>query len=306
MKSSPSSLPLLLKFARPWALFAGILFYSLGISIVKYLGHALIWDRLWLGLGMVLLLQVSSYLLKAHFDLIDSTSPLRRMQKDVEKEDPQALARIPRLGVLMLSITTLTAGAVLTVIMVTEGAINLPTLIILGLAFLLAFFYAVPPIRLVYSGYGELAEAVILASLVPAFAFLVQTGELHRFLFTLSLPLIALYLAMRIALSFQDYARNLKLNQKSLTIALGWERAMSLHNLLIPASYFLIILAYVLGLPWGLTWPGLLTLPLGLYQMWQINQLRSGSKPAWQLLRLTAGALLGLTVYLITLAFITA
>ncbi len=305
MEPRVSLLSLLFKFARPWSLLVGALFYTLGISIVNYLGHSLLWDRLWLGLGMVLLLQLSSYMLIAHFDLLECANPLRRAQKDLSAEEQQALARIPKQGLLIFSITTLTTGAVLTVIMFNIGAINLPTLIILGIAFFIAYFYAVPPARLVYSGYGELAESFLLASLVPAFAFLLQTGELHRFLLILSLPLIAIFLAMRIALSLESYTLNLKRNHKTLLIALGWQRAVSFHNLLIPAAFVLLLLASLLGLPWALTWPGLLTVPIGLFQMWQLSQISAGAKPAWRILRLTASALVGLTVYLLTLAFFT-
>lgn len=305
MNQKPSALPLIIQYARPWTLLAGTLFYTLGIGFVKYLGHSLLWDRLWIGLGMIMLLQVSSYLLKAHFDLIEASSPLYKTQKDLQEDDQQALSSIPRQGLLVLSITTLTAGAFLTVIMAAEGALNLPTLFILGIAFLLAFFYAVPPLRLVYSGYGELSEAVLIASLVPAFAFLLQMGELHRFLLVFSFPFIALYMAMRIALSLQSYSRQLKMGHKTLLIALGWQRAMRFHNILIPAGYFLLLLGALLGIPWSLTWPGLLTLPLGIFQMWQINQISSGSKPGWLLLRLTAGSLTGVTTYLVILALLT-
>ena len=305
MENRSSSLPILIRYAHPWSLLAGVLFYSLGISIVKYLGHPILWDRLWLALGMIVMLQLSSYFLKAHFDLVDAANPLRRLQNDTPKDDQQALDRLPKQGVLILSITTLTAGAVLTVVMVTAGAINLPTLIILGLAFLLAFFYAVPPIRLVYSGYGELTEAILIAGLIPAFAFLIQTAELHRFLLILSFPMVALYLAMRIALSFESYALDLKLAHKSLLIAIGWQRALVFHNILIPITYLLLGFGGLAGFPWSLTWPGLLTIPIGIFQMWQINQIGAGAKPAWRLLRLTASSLIGLSVYLISLAFIT-
>jgi hypothetical protein len=64
-------------------------------------------------------------------------------------------------------------------------------------------------------------------------------------------------------------------------------------------------LAFVLGLPWSLTWPGLLALPIGLFEIIQINQISGGSKPRWTVLNFTASALIGLTVYFITLALWT-
>lgn len=305
MDQKKSSLPLLLRYVRPWTLLIGALFYAFGIGIVKYLGQPILWERVWLGLGMVVMLLLSSYLLNAHFELLEALSPLRKMQRDPEKEDHQVIERIPRQGLLMLSITTMTAGAVLTVIMVTEGAINLPTLIILGVSFLLAFFYAVPPIRLIYTGYGELAEAVLITSMIPAFAFLTQTGEMHRFLLIFSFPFIAFYVAMRIALSFQRFGRDVKLGQRTLLVVLGYQKSTTLHNLLLATGYLTLVIGGIMGLPWALTWPGLLTIPICFFQTWQLIQIGIGAKPAWRVLRLTASSLLALTVYLILLALLT-
>jgi len=65
-------------------------------------------------------------------------------------------------------------------------------------------------------------------------------------------------------------------------------------------GFMLFGLAAVLGLPWLLTWPGLLGLPLGLFQIWQMNSIASGAKPHWRLLSLNAVATVVLTAYLVT------
>lgn len=305
MKINNSWLLMVIRFARPWSLIAGALLYALGLSMVKYLGMPLQPERLWIGYGMVLMLQLSSTMLKAHFDTLDAGFSFQSRTKPPSDPTNDPLERLPRNTLLIIAITTLTVGALLTVIMVTAGAIKVPSLIILGIMFLLAFFYAVPPLRLVYSGYGELVESTLHASLVPAFAFMLQTGELHRFLFIITLPLITLFLAARIALSLQPYARDLKAGHRTLMIALGWEEAIAFHNLLIPSAYLLIIAGGFLGLPWTLTWPGLLTVPLGILEIRLINQIASGSKPSWRLLSLTARCMVGLTIYLIAFAFLT-
>lgn len=305
MQQRNSSIPSLIRFSRPWTLLAGVLFFVLGAGIARYLGQPFFWSRFWLGLGMTLLLLESSYLLKAYFDLVDAENPLLKTQKDLRPEDPDSLQRIPRQGLLILSLATLTAGAVLTVLQLSSGAIILPTLIILGLSVLLAFFYAVPPLRLVNTGFGDLSEALLLAGLIPAFSFLLQNGELHRFLLIFALPFSGLYLAVRIADSLKSYARDLKLARKTFLITVGWQRAMLIHNLIIPAFYLLIVLASLFGLPWSLTWPVLLTIPLGGFQVWQMLQIAAGAKPQWRVLTFTSAALLGLSVYLVALALWT-
>ncbi len=286
-------------------LVAGALFYFMGAGMAKYLGHPILWTRFLLGLAAVLLLQLMSYFIKAYYDLIDASSPLRRMQKDSQDEDQQAVRQLVPQSVLLFGATAMTGGAVVTVLLYSIGALDLEVVLFMGLAFLLSYFYAVPPLRLVYTGYGELVEGIVIANLFPALAFLLQAGALHRYVGMLTFPLLAIFLAVRLALSLEKYPRNLKYGQKTMMVVLGWQRGMTIHNWLVPISYLLIGLAYLLGLPRSLTWPALLSVPIGFFEIFQMNQINNGAKPGWRLLNLTAIALLGITTYLMSLALWT-
>ena len=305
MNQSPSPISIALRYARPGMLAAGIIFYILGTGIAKYLGQLINWDRFLLGLGLVIMLQLMSYFLKAYFDLTDPASPLRRMQKDEQQENHPAEQQLTRQQVLMLAGLSMAVGAALTALLFAQGAINIAVLVFLGISFLLSYFYAVPPLRLVDNGYGELTEAILVANLFPGLAFLLQTGELHRLLAMMTFPLLIIFLAARLALSLEHYLRNLRYGQRTMMVVLGWQRGMRLHNWLVPLAYLLFALAFTLGLPWSLTWPGLLTLPLAIFEVVQINRIAAGSRPSWRLLNLTAVALLALTAYFLSLAFWT-
>ncbi len=305
MNSQPSPLRLFYRFSRPALLVGGALFYLLGAGIVRYLGHTFNWPRFWLGLAAVLLLLLTSSFLKAYYDLIEASSPMRSLQKEYEDEDRQAARILPRPSMMMAASTCMTVGAAVTVLLIAQGAINLPVLLILGAAFLLAFFYGVPPLRLAYTGYGEFVEAVLMTCLVPALAFLLQTGEMHRMVAMITFPLLALYLAARLALSLERYLRDQKIGRQTMMIQVGWQRGMNIHNILIPLAYALLAAASVIGLPWQLTWPGLLTLPLGLFEIFQMSQIAGGAKPGWRMLTVTAVAIPVLTAYLIALALWT-
>ncbi len=310
-RSRPTPAALLVRYARPWSLLAGILMYAIGAGIVHYLGFALDWSIYFLGQAVVTLLQVSSYYLKTYYDLLEQPEqprrprpPLRRPEKEDNPEE-QPPVDLPRSAVLQAAITSLTIGAVVTVLLIAQRAVNLPALVILGVAFLLAFFYAVPPVRLVYTGYGELAQAILITNLFPALAYLFQTGELHRLIGMLTFPLTALYLAMVLARLLPTYASDLRQRHPNLMVRLGWQRGMFLHNLLIFIAFLLLGLAALLGLPWALTWPVLLVLPIGLFQVWQMSRISSGAPPSWRLLTIMAVSLLGIAAYLINLALWT-
>lgn len=301
----PSWITNLVRISRPFSLLAGILLYALGAGIVSFLGYPINWQTYFAGQAAITFLQLSSYYLKAYYDPLSPQEDDAPVDKSPLDGRPPKSGKLPRQLVLQLALVTMTVGAALTVLLLAAGSITLPAFVLLGIAFLLFFFYAVPPLRLVYSGYGELISAVLLANLVPALGFLFQTGELHRLLAMLTFPLTALYLAALLATELQSYGGDLHYGRKTMMVRMGWQRGMNAHNLLVLGAYLLLGVAAVLNLPWVLTWPPLLTLPVGLFQIWQINQIAQGAKTRWRLLALTAGATLGLAAYLINLSLWT-
>jgi 1,4-dihydroxy-2-naphthoate octaprenyltransferase len=302
-KPKTSPINYLIRLCRPWELLGGILFYALGVGIAHYLGQGIQWTTYFLGQACVTVLQLTSYMLAEYYRL-PAVPGLKRVTSE-DKDQEEIIDDLPRSTILMAGATTLTVGAVLTVLLVANHAINPPALLILGVSFLIAFFYAVPPIRLIESGYGELAMSFLMANLIPAWAFLLQTGELHRFLAMLTFPLTAQYLALTVAQSLPKYASDLKYSRRNMLVRIGWQRGMNFHNLLILFSYLLIGLAATLNLPWGLAWRGLLSIPLGFFQIWLMNQIANGVKPQWKLLIGSAMGTLGLTAYLFALSLWT-
>jgi 1,4-dihydroxy-2-naphthoate octaprenyltransferase len=287
----------MLRSTRPWFLLAGILMYAFGVGIADYLGYSISWTDYWLGQALVTLLQLSSGFLKEYYDTLEEAGrTVKPTGQDRRQVDLYAKL------LLQAALTALAIGAVVTVLMISRRSLNVSGLILLGVGFAIAFFYAVPPLRLVYSGYGELGEALLVANIVPALAFLFQAKELHRFLGLLTFPVTAIYLAMKLALSLPFYSSQVLRERRTMLVRLGWQRAMVLHNLLILAAYLLVGSAALLGLPWLLTWPVLLTLPLGLLQIWRIIQIGNGAPPRWRSFTLLAAAVFGITAYLIVLS----
>lgn len=295
----------ILRAARPISLLAGVLLYALGGGIAAYLGETIRWPVYWLGQGAVTLLQFSSFFLCEYFERASQppfeSIPVPR-SGDEEKKEP---APVPRVIFLQVAVTAMTAGAVLTVILLAGGNLGPVAFLFLGLAFILAMLYAIPPFRLVYSGYGELVIAILVSNLFPAIAFLLQTGALHRLLALLTFPLTFLYLAAMLAQSLSAYLEDMQRERQTMLIRLGWQRGMSLHNFLIAAAFILLAISVLAGLPWRLAYPAFLALPVGIFQIWQINSIAGGVKPRWRLLALTAMASVGFAAYFINLALWT-
>ena len=295
----PSPSREILRIAHPWLLLASILTYLLGAGIANYLGASIQWQVYLVGQAAILVLLISSYFLREYFD---RPAPLAALRETRKPGDPP---RLMRANLIQIAATTLTIGAVLTVLLFSQGALNPAAFLVLGLAFILALVYSIPPFRLAHSGYGELVTTVLIANLTPALACLLQYGELHRLLAFLTFPLTFLTLAAGLALRLETYAADIQVERKNMLTRLGWQRGMLIHNLLILIGFLVLGTARLAGLPWNLTWPGLLGLPVGLFQIIQMQGIAGGSKPRWRLLAITAAATLALTVYFICLALWT-
>jgi len=289
---------LFLRASRPILLVGGFLTYNLGAGIARYLGETINWSTYWLGLACVTLLQISSYYLSQHFELVEKSPYLSN------PDDIHHVAR-KKLIFLQLASATLTIGSVITVLLFTNHFLTPVSLLLLGLMLILAIMYAVPPFRLVQRGYGELTITIIIANLSPALAFVFQTGDLHRLLALVTSPITFLTLATFLALSLQKYSRELRSNISTLLVRLGWQRGIQLHHFFLALSYVIFISANLVDIPWQLVFPPLLTFPLALFQAWQINQIASGAKPRWKLLSYTSLSTLGLTIYFLSLSLWT-
>ena len=179
----------------------------------------------------------------------------------------------------------------------------LVTLVVL--AFAGSFFYSTPPVRLSQTGYGELSTSILVANLVPIFAFVLQTGEMHRLLVMSTFPLTALHLAMMIVFEFPDFLNDLKFEKLTLLVRVGWERGMVLHNILILTAFLLLGLAATFGLPWAIALPAFIPLPIGLLQIWQMRRIAAGGKPNWTTMAFTAVVLFGSVTYLLAFTYWT-
>jgi 1,4-dihydroxy-2-naphthoate octaprenyltransferase len=300
----PRTLRLFIQLSRPLFLLGAALVYALGAGIVRYLGAPIDWGLYLLGQLYVTSLQLSVHYLNEYFDARqDAENPGRT--PFTGGSGAIGPGKLSRVTALYAAATTLTVLASLTVLLL-QNATMTPLLILLMIvSFLGAFFYSVPPVSLVSSGYGELVTSILVANFVPAFAFLLQYGDFHRLLAMSTFPLTALHLAMMIVFELPDYATDLKYEKLNLLVRLGWQRAMILHNILILSAFLLLGLATFFGLPLAIALPGFLPLPLGLLQIWQMRRIASGARPNWRNLALTAVVLFGSLAYLLAFAFWT-
>ena len=295
---------LIVLLSRPFFLLGGVLVYGLGAGIARYLGAPIDWGIYFLGQAYVTIMQLSAQYLNEYFDAPGDQNNSNRTPFS-GGSGAVGEGKLSRETVMWAALTALTVLASLTVVMINVVPLSPLLVTIVVLAFMGSFFYSTPPIRLVKTGYGELTTSILVANLVPIFAFVLQTGEFHRLLVMSTFPLTALHLAMMIVFEFPDYLNDIKYEKLNLLVRVGWERGMVLQNILILTAFLLLGLAATFGLPIAIALPAFIPLPLGLLQIWQMRRISAGGKPNWTTMGFTAVILFGSVAYLLAFTYWT-
>jgi 1,4-dihydroxy-2-naphthoate octaprenyltransferase len=283
-----------------------VLLYILGIALSHYLSGPINWNAFILGMIWIIFTLLGSQFLNEYFD------PSSLRDERTWKHTPFSggsgaigASRLPRQAALWSGLACFTLSTSMTFLLL-QNVTNLPAVgLVLGLLFIGEFTYAVPPLRWVSSGYGEVIMSIIRVGLIPALAFLMQGHDFHRLLIMVAFPLTLLHISMMLAYELPDYASDLQQGKKPILIRIGWQRGMQIHNLLILAGFAILGIAFALGLPLIIGWPVVFVLPIGSYQIWMMNRIADGARPNWNILLLIATATFGLTAYILAFAFWT-
>ncbi|MBK9927218.1 MAG: prenyltransferase [Anaerolineales bacterium] len=283
----------MLKLTRPLHLLFAALTYSLGASIANYLGETFRAGSFWLGLFGVILAQLTMSLLPEIFRL--DVEPLSEDETRIQR---QTL----RNNLLYISIASLASLALIFYALFATKQLPVSSFFLLGISLVLILVYSIPPFHFINRGFGEILLAIHLAYVFPSIAFVLQSGNVHRFL-AITIPLTFLAFAYFLITDFQSFAQDQKLRRITFLTRLGWEHVVPFHNIFVIFAYIFFLAMPAFGLTLSLLWPAFLTLPFALYQIFQLRNISLGLPPNWMILHATALAVFGLTVYFLTLTF---
>lgn len=301
---SPSALRLFIRLSRPLFLLGVMVVYAAGAGIAHYLGAVIDWNTYILGQLWVSLLQLGTQYLNEYFNgPADQTNENRTLLTG--GSGALGPGKLTRRTAQLAAAVCLALLASLTVVLMASVKPPPSAYLIMGVALVGALSYSVPPVKLESSGYGELITSVTVGFLVPAYAFALQEGEVHRLVAMIGFPLVAAHMAMLIAFSLPDYINDLKNEKRTLLIRAGWQNGMLIHNILILVVYLLLLLAWATGLPNFAVRAGMLSLPVGLFQIWQMRRIANGAPVNWNALTIGAAAHFVVISYLLAFAFWT-
>jgi len=298
------SLRLLIRVSRPHFLLGAMLVYALGVGIAKYLGVQINWELYLVGQACVTTVQLGSQFVNEYFD---SPADINNPNRTPFSGGSGAVGpgKLSRSTVLLVASGCYAATAAFVVLLINSKVLTPPMLLIMALSFLGALFYSAPPVRLATTGYGELTTSIIVAFMVPTFAFMLQMGDFHRLVAMTTFPLTVVHLAMMLAFELPDYGNDMRYEKRTMMVRMGWKNGMALHNILIISAYLLLGLAVTFGMPLMIALPAFFTFPLGLLQLWQMRRVAGGAKPNWTAITLTPVVLFVAMTYLLAFAYWT-
>ncbi len=268
----------------------------LGAGIARYLGVTLDVFRLLVGGGLTLALLFACLFASAYFERPRIFQPVF--------EKTGSGVRISESARLLLGgAGGFTLAAAAGVLLLQSGSLSPGLLVFQFLSLAAGLAYAVPPFRLAASGYGEILGAILIIGVVPAASYWLQAGELHRFVLMSSAPLAGLFLAVLIMFQLSDYASAVTRQQRNLTTRLGWENAMTLHNLLLLVSFVMLAFGSLSGLPRFVWFPGIILVLAALLQIRMVIRVAEGERPNWNGMIFLGVLLFGTLGYLIAYGF---
>jgi len=284
-----------LKLLRPLLLFLSTLTYAFGASLADYLGRPFRVESFWLGLIIVVLLQITMDLLPEVY---------RPHNEPLVENETRIGRRNLRNNALYVSMAALASVAVIAYVLYNTKLFPLSTIYFLAASLIIIIAYSIPPFRFLNRGFGEIFLAVQLAYIVPSFSFTLQNTQTHPFLL-LTLPIAFLAFAYFVILNFQTFSQDQKYERVTFLTRLGWERVVPLHHIFVLFAYIFLLTMPAIKLSLNLVAPAFLTLPFAIFQIIQLRGIALGAKPNWLLLHVTALSVLGLTTYFLTFTFWT-
>lgn len=258
----------------------------LGLAINHYLGNKSQWSGFWNGLLFFLFILIGCKLIGKYFQIQTQSYP----EESKKKQETIFITLMSGVAFIAISIIPLVS-------LIINHLINPINILFISLGIFIIGMVEVFPSQTTHWGLEEFFKAFLYANIIPAFTLSMQMNVYHRLVFLLTFPLFFLYLAFFIVKNISSVYDSIDKSSGSLLKKIGSFAVLRLHNLSLLMGYFILLAGSFFELPWKLIWPALMTIPIGLIQIWQVNQILSGRKPNMLALEFTAVSIALFTTY---------
>ncbi len=276
--------------------------YFLGIGLAHYLGFPQKLDVLWNGLILLIAFQTGCIFLGKYFELYFSPSSYYHEEKSSSINNQQE--KNIRILYLLIGVAFFAVCLIPVFTLLFNGLLRIMNLVIIVFTLFIIGVVEIFPTQVSGGGLLEFLQALYFANLIPLIAFSLQSNFVHRLLFFLTFPMFFLYFAYFIVSSLPNVEKKIGTKDRSLIFRIGPILSLRIHNLLVLLAYLTLLSGSVFDVPWKLIWPVLITLPIGLIQIWQVNLILRGHKPGFTPLIFTAITTTGFATYFMMLSLL--
>lgn len=275
--------------------------FFLGFAICHYLGFLLKWSGQWNGIIVILTLSLGGKYFGYYFhnQSVFFSSGRNHVEKSkIEIKENRNVGYF----CFLIGVTFFAISIIPSVFLIVNHFINKVNIIIFSLGIFIFCIVEFLPDQLSKWGMTEILNAFFYSNIIPALAFSLQIKSYHRLLFLLTFPLFFIFLSLFIIIGLPSVKNVSNKAGWSLLSKIGPIAILRLHNFTLLLGFLLLLSGTFFDLPWKLIWPVLITIPVGLVQIWQVNQILSGKKPNIPAVEFTASAIAIFCVYFMILA----
>ncbi len=151
--------------------------------------------------------------------------------------------------VLLTAIISFVSGVILGSYLIYLRGFPLLYISLMGIIF--GFFYTVPPLKLVYRGFGELTVFVLLGPLAVIGGYLAVTGKFSYEALFSSIPVGIWVMLILFANEFPDEEFDREAGKNNWLVLLGKRKSAYVYAFFAYFSFVFVVIAAILGrLPW--------------------------------------------------------
>ncbi|PKL49817.1 MAG: hypothetical protein CVV39_02420 [Planctomycetes bacterium HGW-Planctomycetes-1] len=214
-------------------LFAGLLPFLLGQAVAFNAQRKLNQLRFWLGFGGIFFVLVAVELFNEYFDAKEGGDRV------FSQNQPEIPGWFFKLGILALGLAFV-IGLYLTL------QTGWPVLLFSFLGFLGAYFYAGPPIRWAYRGFGEIVIGLCYGPFMVLGSYYIQLQRVDFVPFFISIISGLSVFCLAILNEIPDYYQDMLVGKRNLVVKLGKQRTILLLKLGLAGVFALLALGVVL------------------------------------------------------------
>ena len=236
-----------LRLSRPHFLMGGALMYAVGVAQGEAIGIA----TYLLGQAMVSAAQVTAHYVNEYADVEAD----RLVKNRTIFSGGSGVLVEGGLGssVAMRAARVSTAVALFCAVAIARTS---PLAAILGLvALVVSWFYSIPPVRLLGTGFGEAVTSAVVVGVVPLIGIAMTGGGPTTYLWWLIAALLPVHFAMMLIFELPDLETDRRANKRVLAVRVGKDATMVAISALIVLAFSIVAIGIFTGrLPHGLWW----------------------------------------------------